>query len=506
MIDLRFYWSLLMRRLPVMLALLIICAAFGVVSALQAPATYSASARLLVEAPQIIADRTGTTTSSAETLQLIEQQLITRANMIDIANKLDVFDRDSTMSVDEKVAAIRANTVIRRSAGRDQAAIMTIGFNSTNARMSAAVVNEYTTLVLSANTRSRIGRAEERLSFFQQEVERLSADLDQQNARILDFKNRNADALPESLNFRQTRQAALQERAARLESELTSLQAQRQDMVRLFEQTGNIQNSAAATTPEQQQLASLRAELNGVLGVYADGSPRVQALRNRIAAAEHLVEVQTLPGDAAQTGNSLLDVNLSQIDSRMTAMQSELTQAQSQLELLEKSIGATSTNAIALNSLERDLMNIQSRYDGAVANLGQARTAERIEASARGERITVLESANVPSQPSGPNRTRIAVMGAGLGVGLAGGFFMLMELLNNAIRRPAELKGRFQVIPLAVIPYIESRQERRHRRTVALALILGVLILIPMGLWGLHTQYMPLDVLAQKVVTRLGLG
>lgn len=87
MIDLRFYWSLLMRRLPVMLALLIVCSAFGAVWAIRAPSTYSTYARLLVEGAQI-ADGRDFGTSAAETLQVIEEQLLTRANMIDVANKL----------------------------------------------------------------------------------------------------------------------------------------------------------------------------------------------------------------------------------------------------------------------------------------------------------------------------------------------------------------------------------------------------------------------------------
>lgn len=505
MIDLRFYWSLILRRLPVMLALIIICSVFGAVWALRAESVFSASARLLVEAPQI-EEQGVVRTSSAETLQLIEQQLMTRANLIDVANKLKVFGENSTLSVDEKVDQMRAQTSVRRAGGRDQAAMMTLGFSSPNPRIAAGVVNEYTTLILAANSRSRLGQAEERLSFYQQEVERLNADLDQQNALILEFKNANANALPENLTFRQNRQAMLQERVARLESELSQIATQRQDMLRLFEQTGNIQAPAMPTTPEQQQLAALRAELNSVLSVYAEGSPRVQSLRNRIAATEKIVEAQAVPAETTATGNSLLDVNLSQLDSRAASMRTELDQANAELEDLQLSISTTAANAIALGSLERDLANIRSRYDGAVANLGQARTAERIEASARGQRISVLEAASVPGQPSGPNRMKIAAMGVGLGLALAGGFFVLMELLNSSIRRPAELQGRFQVTALAVIPYIESRQERRHRQLVMLSVTLAVLVLIPLGLWAIHTQYMPLDLLAQKVVSRLGLG
>ncbi|WP_374301338.1 GumC family protein [Paracoccus sp. (in: a-proteobacteria)] len=506
MIDLRFYWSLLMRRLPVMLALIIICSVFGAVWAIRAPATYSTSARLLVENPRILESRNTVEDSAGEMLQVIEQQLLTRANLIDVANKVNAFGLDSPLDVDQKIGQMLANTDIRRTAGRDEATMMTVGFTSPDPRIAAAVVNEFTTLILGANTRSRVGQAENRLAFFQQEVERLGQDLDRQNALILDFKRKNASALPENMAYRQDRQSLLQERVARLESDLSILQAQRAEMLRLFEQTGAVQAGTAPQTPGQQQLAALRAELSSVLGVYAEDSPRVRALRNRIANAERAVEAEATPSDTGNTGNPLLDVNLSQIDSRVTALQNEMEQANQELDMLAQSINATAANAIALGALERDQLNTQASYNAAVASLDQARQVERVETSAQGQRITVIEAASVPGQPSGPNRKKIALAGIALGLALAGGFFALMEILNSTIRRPAELQSRFQITPLAVIPHIEGRTERRRRQAIRLAAILAVITVIPLGLWALHTQYMPLDILAQKIVSRLGLG
>ena len=507
MIDLRFYWSLLMRRLPVMLALIIICSVFGAVWAIRAPSTYSASARLLVENPGILETRESSNATSAnEMLQVIEQQLMTRANLIDVANKLDVFGRNSTLTVDEKLEEMRSGTRITRSGGRDAATMMLVGFTSEDPRIAAAVVNEYTTLILGTNTRNRVGQAENRLSFFQQEVERLSQDLDRQNARILEFKRENGNALPENLQYRQSRQSLLQERVSRLESDLAVLQAQRAEMIRLFEETGNLPVNETPRTPEQQQLVALRAELNSMLGVYAEDSPRIRTLRNRVAAAERAVQAQAASTNASSSSGSLLDINLSQIDSRVDMLTKERDQANQELDTLAASIRATAANAIALGALERDQLNIQARYNGAVASLDQARQVERVETSAQGQRISVIEAASVPSRPSGPNRKKIALAGIGLGLGLAGGFFALMELLNSTIRRPVELQSRFQITPLAVIPFIEGRRERRRRQAVLIAAILAVIIIIPLGLWGLHTQYMPLDILAQKIVSRLGLG
>lgn len=507
MIDLRFYWSLLMRRLPVMLALLIICSVFGAVWAIRAPSTYSASARMLVENPGILEGRSANDNSSTEMLQVIEQQLMTRANLIDVANKLNVFGQNSTLSVDQRVAQMRASTNIRRSGGRDQATMMQVGFTSENPRVAASVVNEFTTLILGSNARNRVGQAENRLAFFQQEVERLNQDLDQQNTRILEFKRTNGNALPENLQYRQNRQSLLQERVSRIESDLAMLQAQRAEMVRMFEQTGAVQaNNTTPRNPEEQHLFALRNELSGLLGVYAENSPRVRALRNRIASAESAVQALGGPSNDNNSGNSMLDMNLSQIDSRVATLEQERTQANQELDSLAESINATAANAITLGALERDQQNIQLRYNSAVASLDQARQVERVETSAQGQRISIIESASVPSQPSGPNRKKIALAGIGLGLGLAAGFFALMELLNNTIRRPAELRSRLQVTPLAVIPFIEGRRERRRRQGVLLAAILAVVIVIPLGLWGLHTQYMPLDILAQKIVSRLGLG
>ena len=82
---------------------------------------------------------------------------------------------------------------------------------------------------------------------------------------------------------------------------------------------------------------------------------------------------------------------------------------------------------------------------------------------------------------------------------------MLLELLNRAIRRPFELQSKFGIIPLAVIPYMESPRERMIRRATLIGAFVAVLIGVPAALWYIDTQYMPLDILANKVFDRLGL-
>ena len=509
--NFQLYRSLLLQRLPFMLALLIVFSGFGIVTAMRLPSTYTTSARLLVEAPMIDEEDRRIDTTDSETLQIIEQQLITRANLIDVANKYRVFSPALGLDPDQIVNRMRDQTSISRSAGREQATLMTLGFTSESAQKAADVANEYVSLVLKANSRERIDRAEGALEFYEQEVRRLGEDLDAQSAKIVDFKNANIDSLPENLQFRQSRQALLQERLSRLDSELASLQAQRKDMMTLFETTGSLPVAARPATPEQEELARLQSELRQTLAIYAEDSPRVRALRNRIAIAEGAVSAVTTPtapaaGGQQGTGNAVLDVTLAQIDSRVALLQKEATQTNAELDSIMESINATAANAITLEGLQRDQENIQTRYNSAVASLNQARTTERIETSARGQRITVIEGATVPNQPSGPKRKQIAAAGFGVGAGLAAGFFALMEFLNRTIRTPTELRQRFGITPISVIPFIEGRAERIRRRVLRMSMVVAVAIVVPLSLWLVHTQYMPLDILTQKILIRLGLG
>lgn len=509
--DLRFYWGLLLKRLPVMTALFLVCAISATVSALKLPPTYSTSALLLVERPQVsgVSVEANNRSDASEQLQIIEQRLLTRANLLDIARKFDVFENMRTMNPDEIVTQMSTQTSIRRSGGRSgQAMLMGVEFEARSGTIAASVVNEYVTLILQESTDFRISRAESTLAFFEQEVKRLGEDLDLQSSKIINFKNDNVKALPSDLSFRQNRQSLLQERQGRLERDVAALRKQRNDMVTIFETTGRFDAAEADLSPEQKQLQGLEADLQQALLVYSESNPRITLLRGRIELLRNKVQQSSAAAaqsSEAQRPATIFELTLIDMDQRITSMNEELATVTADIDELTESIQATAGNAITLSALERDFSNIQARYNEAVAALNQARVNERIEVTAQGERISVIENATVPREPSGPKRFKLIAMGVMAGGGLAVGFFVLLEILNRTIRRPAELQSRFGIIPLAVVPYMESRREKIIRRTALVSAFVAVLIGVPAALWYVDTQYMPLDILANKVFDRLGL-
>jgi uncharacterized protein involved in exopolysaccharide biosynthesis len=516
-IDFTFFIKLFWRRLPVMSVFIILCSGLGAITAMKLPETFQTSARLLVEAPQIPDSMVATTiqTEATEQLDIIEQKLLTRANMIDIAQKFSVYENMRTMEPDTVVSNMRANTRIRRSAGRDRATLMTISFEGRTAQIVANVVNEYVTLVLAENQDFRISRAERTLDFFEEEVNRLAADLDKASSEIAIFKSENANALPEEQSFRLARQSTLSERIARLEREISAVNDQRENTKKLFEATGRVGTTDdTPKSPEQARLDAARNELEIAKATYSDTNPRMIRLRAEIERLEVIVTQQLEAADPTgdeiesqvSAQEAVFEAQIANLDARMSFLEDDIETNRKELDDLKLSIAQSSANGIQLNALERDFEIIQTRYNQAVSNLNQARMSERIETTAQGQRITVIENANVPRVPAGPDRVKIGALGAAAGVGLAAAYFMLLELLNRTVRRPAELIGRFNITPITTIPYMESRSRRFARRAGLITATLAVLIGIPVGLYLVDTYYLPLDVFVQKGLAELGLS
>lgn len=489
-----------------MVLLFMVCAIAGVVIAQRLPTMYRTSAKLLVESAQISDDlvRSTVQVDASQQLDVIQQRMMTRANLLDIARDLEVFPEIRSMTPDQIVAAMRGATNVWRSGGRDRATVMTISFEGRNPNKVAAVVNRYTTIVEELSTDFRTSAAAGTLEFFQSEVRDLSQDLDLQSSQIVAFKSENADALPDNLEYRLGQQSRLQEQLTRAERNIEALQAQRDSIKRIYETTGTLTTPGGALTPAERELQQLEAQLRTMLSTLSEQNPRVRNLRAQIDSLRATVQAGVATGEGVDPAEvSALEISLSELDTRLELLTQEVSDTKATLASLTDSIERTPVNSITLAAMERDLENTQKLYNAAVNQLAQARMGERVELSAKGEKITVIEAANVPTTPSSPNRSKIMAMGVAMGLGLAAGFFVLLELLNSSIRRPVDIVKGMNITPLATVPQIETSMQKRVRRSFQVASLLLVLAGVPVLLWAVDTYYLPLDLLFEKVKDRL---
>lgn len=504
--DIRFYRLMFLKRLPIMAAIFVLCAGIGVGAALTLPPRYESEARLLVQSAQIETDerRNSRDNVAAERLQVIEQRLMTRQNLIDIANKFRVFDGEPRMSPDVVVERMEELTSIRTSSGRNRATLMTITFNAASPAVAANVVNEMVTLILAEDRDIRVSGAQGALDFYTQEVRRLSDVLTQKSAAIVEYKETNKDALPETLQYRINQENLVRERVLQAVREIATLEEQKKQLDALGAQ--GVANNSAQLSPEQQALRAARAELRTALTVYSETNPRVKLLRAQIeqleaSAAETAgVEVAS-SNDPAQ---ALFELRRGEIESRIADAKQLVEKGEEELARLTASIERTPEVEIRLAALQRDYDVTQQQLNQRIASLNEAQTEERIEDQSKGERVTVVEQAVAPTEPASPNRVLIAGGSVFAGTGLALGFFLLTEFLNRAIRRPTDLVKALGIQPLATIPYLEDERVARRRKTALIVLTAALILAIPIGLWAIHTFYLPLDLVFEKVFDKLG--
>lgn len=508
--EIRYYLNLFWRRLPLFLLIFVLIAASGLFVAMTLPPVYRAQMRLIVEGAQIPGDLAQSTVqvSAAEQLQLFETRLLTRDNLLDVANRLTVLRDQNLMNPDEIVQAMRAATLVQSSTGRNQATVMTLSFDSPNPAMTARVLDEYLTFLLAEDAEYRAQRAGQTQQFFQQEVDRLSGELSQQSAKILDFKSKNADALPEGLDYRRQLLLDLQDRIALIDRELAGLREQKDRLSQVFEATGRVgAGSGAQLSPEEQRLVQLKAQLADLEAVYAPTSPKVVTLRNRITQLEANLAAAQGQSSAASTDptKAMFDLQMSEIDGKIDQLTAERARQQAQADATQAQLAATPANAIALSALERDYENIQRQYNTAVDRLSKASTGERIETLARGQRISVVEQPSVPDDPVKPDRKKIAALGIVAGLFVASAVVLVLDFLSGTIKRSADMVRGLDITPMVTIPYMRTQGEILRQRLARLSLSFAIGIAIPLGLFLIHTYYMPFDQIAQKLAARIGI-
>ena len=206
-LDLKFYWAVFLRRLPYFLVVAALLTAVAVTARLRAaaglPQPGEHAGRAAADPGRARRDRWCRSTRSSRS-QIIEQRLMTRANLLELAQTIGLY-----------ADAARADRR-RASSATSASSIEFIGFSPTSPRCAASRAppssaspsrrrppqlaykgaNELVNLVLQENVRLRTGRAGDTLEFFQTEVEQLEAGArrpqSQEHRRLQDRQRQGA--------------------------------------------------------------------------------------------------------------------------------------------------------------------------------------------------------------------------------------------------------------------------------------------------------------------------
>ena len=507
--DFHYYFAILKRHLRAAIVIATAVIGIGLPIVYLSPTVYRATSKILIESPQIPEGLAKSTVplTGIDQIQIIEQQMLTSSNLLELARRFRIFANRPDMSEADIVDAMRAKTSFTQipflSTSAGGATAFAVAFDAHDGKLAADVSSEIANQILAENVRIRTGLANDTLQFFQQDEARLSAALSKLEAEILVFKTKNKDALPDSLDFHRSEQATQQERLLQLQREEAALRDRRTTLVETFQNTGVAPAPGKLPTSEEQVLAALRKSLVEQQLVYSEQSATIKSLRAQIAALEAQIKSQEQTGqhDAA-TGKkapSEFDIQLAEIDGRLSYITVERAAIQDGLAKVTASILATPANAVTLNVLERNYQNIQQQYNAVTAKLAEASTGEQIELRSKGVKFSIIELADPPQKPLTSKRYAFAggIVFAGIALGLA--FIVLRELLTGGVRRALDIERKLQITPFVTIPYIYTRSEVRWKWMAFAATMLVTALVIPAAITTFHFKMMPIDLMLNKL-------
>ena len=295
------YLSALRRRKGSLLGvvLLLLAATAGVAFGLSP--VYRSTATILIEQQEIPTElvRSTITTFADQRIQVISQRVMTRANLLDIVKKYNLYPVDQkkepsevlieNMRKDIKMNMVSADVMDPRS-GRPTAATIafTVGYDNESPALAQKVANELVSLYLNENLKSREQTTNETSKFFNDETQKLSEQISTLERQLAEFKEVNAGQLPELMQLnlqlmdrtgqeitevdRELRTA--KERRIYLESQLAQLDPQS----KLFSESGERVLGAA------DRLRILQAKYVAMAAAYGPDYPDLGRMRKEIEA------------------------------------------------------------------------------------------------------------------------------------------------------------------------------------------------------------------------------
>lgn len=228
------------------------------VAGIQKP-NYLSEGKILVETQRISPDlvRPIVTATASERIQLVQQRILTRDNLLLIARKFGLFPNTSgVFDLMRESSLIKPVDVEWLPRQGTSAIAFTVGFEYGNPEIAMKVANEFVTLIVDEDARSRTSRATETVKILTSEAKDLQNKIEATQSQILEVVRRPLDSVPEA--------------PEREKSQLSAL-------------------------------AALRAELIQKTSVYSDAHPAVTALKKRIAAMEKSLTQSPEASEKAQS-------------------------------------------------------------------------------------------------------------------------------------------------------------------------------------------------------------
>lgn len=359
-------------------------------------------------------------------------------------------------------ADLLSSLTVEPVAGTD---VIKLSFQSTDADMAAAVVNEIMQAYIAndiINNRTETRAARE---FITAQLKPTQLEVDQAAEALRQFLDANQIV---SLQDESTRLVSL---VSELDSRINTTQAELVDLsaqVKVLKQQSGLEpgqavalnslNKAKGVQEVLSKYQSIQEQLAESKTVYVDDSPQVQALEREQQALRSLLQdrIREIVGSATVATGLLQQGDLQQnLSAKLVNTEVSRVGLENQLRSLLNTRNAYRAQASRIPSLkkrqdelERRLKAAQGIYESLLQKLQEIRVAENQNMG----NASVIQQAKVPQEASNKMQLMLLAGGTfiGLSLGIAAAF--LADLMDKSVRTVSDAKSLFDQTLVGLIP------------------------------------------------------
>lgn len=481
-LDVGRYWALVRHRRWWLIAAVFVGWATVVGASWFLPAKYRSETVILVE-QQKVPERyveSNVAIDLQQRLHNITQEILSRTRLFAIAKDYHLYAKSGKTDPDALVALMRKDITIELGKpSENQLTSFKVSYSAHTPELAQQVTGALTSLFIEDNLRNRQQLSEDTTAFLQTQLQTAREDLAQQEQRLREFKTHNLGELPEQLQGNLQILAGLQSRLQGSNEALNQAEQQKLYLNSLLSQYKSLRasdgdSSSAPSLPAlEQQLEKMHNQLNDLSARYTPQHPDIARLKQQIVATERFkarIEQEIKSGKPAETSVPMVNPAEVQIEGQVKANElnianrkREIKDLEVQIREYESRLNLTPVREQQLAAVTRDYQQSRANYESLLAKKQQSEMATNLEKRQQGEQFRVLDPPSFPLKPYFPNRFNMSLAGIGVGVGLAFGLVILLEIANARVYREEDLRDLTSGPVLVGIPSISTPREEQIR-------------------------------------------
>jgi polysaccharide chain length determinant protein (PEP-CTERM system associated) len=443
---------------------------------------YTSTTLVLVEGQKVPENyvKSVVTEDIGEQLGTMQQQIMSRTRLQPIVEKFDLYKSEKgKLTMEDRIDLLRKAISVDPvksliSSNKNQLPGFTISFTADDPRQAQQVCSEITSMFIEENLKLREQSATGTTDFLKTQLDDAKKRLDEQDARMADFKRKYMGSLPGN---EQTDMNLMTSSASQLDAVTNELTRAQQDKAYaeslLAQQVSAWQASQKPDEVNQdsleQQLGNLQAQLVAMRAHYTEDYPDVVQLKQNIAALQKKIADSKANSESgtsqAQTSAKRpeppqiqqLRLQMHNMDILIRQKTQDQARLRQQLASYQRRISMSPAVEEEYKAITRDHQTALQFYNDLLAKTDQSEMARDLERRQQGEQFRLMDPADLPAKPSFPNRPLFA--GVGLGVGFGIGISLLLELLDKSLRTENDVELMLGLPTLAMVPVIDPRRK-----------------------------------------------